>query len=42
MARLIALPILIIAMCLLYALTYSLLYERDRPLLFKKKYQKKH
>lgn len=42
MAWLIALPILIIAMCLLYALVYSLLYERNKPLLLKEKYRKRH
>lgn len=42
MAWLIALPILVIAMCLLYALMYSLLYERNKPLLLKQKYRKKH
>ncbi|WP_267865589.1 hypothetical protein [Limosilactobacillus reuteri] len=42
MALLIGLPILIIAMCLLYALVYSLLYERNEPLLLKEKYRKKH
>ena len=42
MAWLIALPILIIAMCSLYALMYSLLYERNKPLLLKEKYRKKH
>ena len=29
-------------MCLLYALVYSLLYERNKPLLLKEKYRKKH
>ena len=42
MAWLIALPILVIAMCLLYALMYSLLYERNISLLLKEKYRKKH
>ena len=42
MAWLIALPILVIAMCLLYALMYSLLYERNKALLLKEKYRKKH
>ncbi|MCU4690971.1 hypothetical protein [Limosilactobacillus reuteri] len=42
MALLIGLPILIIAMCLLCALVYSLLYERNKPLLLKPKYRKKH
>lgn len=42
MAWLIALPILIVAMCLLYALVYSLLYERNKSLLLKEKYRKKH
>ena len=41
MAWLIALPILIIAMCLLYALVYSLLYERNKSLLLEEKYRKK-
>lgn len=42
MAWLIALPILVIALCLLYALIYSLLYERNKSLLLKEKYRKKH
>lgn len=42
MAFLIGLPVMIIAGCLLYATIYSLLYERDRPLLLKFKYRKKH
>lgn len=42
MTFLIGLPILIIALCLLYATVYSLLCERNEPLLLKKKYRKKH
>lgn len=42
MALLISLPFLVIAICLLGALTYSWLYERDKPLLLKPKYRKKH
>lgn len=42
MAFLIGLPFLVIALCLLYATVYSLLYERDRPLLLKSKYRKRH
>lgn len=42
MAFLITLPVLIIALCLLYALVYSSFYERDRPLFLKPKYRKQH
>lgn len=42
MAFMIGLPILIIALCLLYAVAYSLIYERNEPLLLKPKYRKKH
>ena len=42
MALLISLPFLVIAVCLLCAMIYSLLYERNKPLLLKEKYRKKH
>ncbi|WP_323082776.1 hypothetical protein [Limosilactobacillus reuteri] len=42
MTWLITLPILVIAGCLLYAVIYSLLYERNEPLLLKPKYRKKY
>ena len=42
MTFMIGLPILIIVLCLLYAVGYSLIYEWNEPLLLKPKYRKKH